>query len=185
MGPSAVVLLPAPRRAGTRELLVVAATAACHVSATLTTKLLISAEDPPSPLFMTWFSTCWHIALVAPLALRSGRAVRRPSRAAALAVLPFYALFAGANLLYVSALASLDASLVMAIFGITPALVALLSVPALGQRLTPRALGAVALAAAGVLLIAEPWRRGAGGGGGGSGGGGTGARGGRRPGSRG
>ena len=54
-----------------------------------------------------------------------------------LQMLPFYALWAGANTLYVAALESLTSSLTTALFSVTPALVVLLAVPLLRRRLSP------------------------------------------------
>ena len=71
---------------------------------------------------------------------------------------PFYLLWAAANILYVQALAGLDAALVSALFSVTPALVALLSVPLLGRRLTFLAALACVVSAGGVACIAQPWQ---------------------------
>ena len=59
--------------------------------------------------------------------------------------------------LYAQGLAFLPSPLVVALFGVTPALVALLSVPLLRRRLTIFALLSCLVSASGVVLIAQPW----------------------------
>ena len=155
------------RQVGPRELCVVAAIAVFHMLGTQVTQAVMTAGDKPSPYFATWFATGWNVLLALPLALPSQRRKmgtpdccgRAALLRALLTALPFYIAWAGANTLYVAALASLQAGLVAAVFAATPALVAILSIPVLGRRLTPLAGVAVAASVVGVVLIAEPWRR--------------------------
>ena len=114
-------------------LCIVGAIAATHVAATQLAAHLESAIDL-SPLFMMWLSTVFNTALVLPLWVltrSSDPACRECDCRAFALVAPFFALWAGANTLYLQALTLMSSSLVMAVFSTTPAFVALLAVPPL------------------------------------------------------
>ena len=167
------LLLPpgTARRPGARELAVVAAIAVCHCAGTQATQVLMRAALSPSAFFTMWFGTGWNVLLALPLLSHSQRQKLAESPAtpgssfaaaslghALLIVLPFYGLWVGANTMYIGAIAmQMDASLVAAIFAVTPALVAVLSVPVLHRPLSPLAVLAVGSSMGGVVLIAQPW----------------------------
>lgn len=147
-----------------QKLVVISAIAVSQAAAAQVTAIVVKIQ---SPAFLVWFSTGWN-ALLLPVAFAAARhtpASLPPCRSHlavqdAFLALPFFMLWASANLLYVEALAGLSPPLVSALFAFTPVLVALLSVPMLGRRLTALALTACIVAASGVTLIARPWRAG-------------------------
>jgi drug/metabolite transporter (DMT)-like permease len=144
---------PEARRHIAAALCTVAGIAVTHVAATQAAQQCVLHGVPP--LFSMWFSTGWNVLLALPL-LRLGTAGTSVSLLV-VQTLPFYALWAGANTLYVAALESLTSSLTTALFSVTPALVVLLAVPLLRRRLTLLSVLACLLAAAGVALVAQPW----------------------------
>ena len=144
---------PQARRHIAVALCIVAGIAVTHVAATQAAQQCVLNGVPP--FFSMWFSTGWNVLLALPL-LRLGTAGTSVSRLV-WQVLPFYALWAGANTMYVAALGSLTSSLTTALFSVTPALVVLLAVPLLRRRLTLFSVLACLLAAAGVALVAQPW----------------------------
>ena len=154
----------ANRGAGTRELLVVLAIAVTQASGAQVASFLVHAH---SAAFLVWISTGFN-ALLLPIALAAARRDKarvalppctlRNAAVDAVLVAPFFVLWMGANYMYTEALVGLHPSLVSALFAFTPVLVALLSVPMLHRRLTALALLACCVAAAGVTLIAQPWR---------------------------
>ena len=152
-------------RSRRRDILVVVGIAVSQVTAIQCAERLIVESHIPS-FFMMYFSTNFNVLLALPLLLPQFRRAPvittawKPTRLAAVALVPFYALWAGANTLYAQGLAFLPSPLVVALFGVTPALVALLSVPLLGRRLTLLSVLAVLLSAGGVALIAQPWQAG-------------------------
>ncbi|KAL1506986.1 hypothetical protein AB1Y20_007850 [Prymnesium parvum] len=159
--PSALHALLHALRTRAPHLCLVVAIAASQVGASqLSSRLLHEARLPP--FFLMWFSTAWNLLLALPLLSSRVDAClahwphRLPSLA--LCVAPFYLLWAGANTLYTQGLALLPPPLVTALFSVTPALVALLSAPLLRRRLSRLTLLASLVAAAGVTLIARPWR---------------------------
>ena len=146
---------PEARRHIAAALCTVAGIAVTHVAATQAAQLCVLNGVPP--FFSMWFSTGWNVLLALPL-LRLGTAGTSVPRLV-WQVLPFYALWAGANTMYVAALGSLTSSLTTALFSVTPALVVLLAVPLLRRRLTLLSVLACLLAAAGVALVAQPWSK--------------------------
>jgi len=141
---------------------VVAGIAVTHVAATQAARYAVVDGGVP-PFFSMWFSTNWNVLLALPLARTSPRritagVVSSPRRLLWL-VCPFFALWAGANTLYVSSLTFISSSLTTALFGVTPALVVLLAVPVLRRRLTLVSCLACLLSAVGVTLIAQPWEQ--------------------------
>jgi len=158
-----VVSLASSLRSRRRDILVVVGIAVSQVTAIQCAERLIVESHIPS-FFMMYFSTNFNVLLALPLLLphfrRAPVTAWKPTRLAAVALVPFYALWAGANTLYAQGLAFLPSPLVVALFGVTPALVALLSVPLLGRRLTLLSVLAVLLSAGGVALIAQPWQAG-------------------------
>ena len=125
---------PEARRHIAAALCTVAGIAVTHVAATQAAQQCVLNGVPP--FFSMWFSTGWNVLLALPL-LRLGTAGASVSRLV-LQMLPFYALWAGANTLYVAALESLTSSLTTALFSVTPALVVLLAVPLLRRQLVPQ-----------------------------------------------
>ena len=125
---------PEARRHIAAALCTVAGIAVTHVAATQAAQQCVLHGVPP--LFSMWFSTGWNVLLALPL-LRLGTAGTSVSLLV-VQTLPFYALWAGANTLYVAALESLTSSLTTALFSVTPALVVLLAVPLLRRQLSPQ-----------------------------------------------
>jgi drug/metabolite transporter (DMT)-like permease len=157
--------MPRPSRTTIRLLahvVLVLGIATSQVAATQTSVLLVREAKLPA-FFLMWFSTAWNLLLGLPLLIPSVRnslqlVPKISGCALVLWVAPFYLLWAAANALYTQALNVLMASLVAALFSVTPALVAVLSVPILQRHLSPLTVMAVATAAGGVTLIAEPWQ---------------------------
>jgi drug/metabolite transporter (DMT)-like permease len=142
-----------------RHILVVLVIAASQTTAAQIGAVVVHAH---SAAFLVWFSTGFNVLLALPLLADRetlAAASARPLRVAAafVRVLPFYVLWMAANVLYVQALAGLEAALVSALFSVTPSLVALLSVPLLRRPLTILALVACTVSAGGIALIWQPW----------------------------
>ena len=91
---------PEARRHIAAALCTVAGIAVTHVAATQAAQQCVLNGVPP--FFSMWFSTGWNVLLALPL-LRLGTAGASVSRLV-LQMLPFYALWAGANTLYVLSL---------------------------------------------------------------------------------
>lgn len=151
-------------RVGTRHILIVLLIAVSQASGAQIAAVVVHAH---SAAFLIWFGTAWNMLLFLPLFSDSHmrNTLCRPASETfkwwaktALQVVPFYLLWTAANILYVHALAGIAPATVSAIFSITPALVALLSVPLLNRQLTLLAALACVAAAGGVVLIAEPWQ---------------------------
>jgi len=116
-----------------------------------------------TPMLLVWFATnCNLLLLTAQLCRRRemppllGPWAESPGRLALLAA-PFFVLWTGANGLYIQALSELSSSLIVSIFSVTPAFVAVLALPILGRPLSLLSALAVAVSIAGVVLAAEPW----------------------------
>jgi len=145
-------------------LAIIAGIAVTHVGGTQLAAACVQQYPHLTPLLLVWVGTGFNLLLL-PLQLcrprhgslsALGPWAPRPARLVLLAA-PFFALWVGANGMYVSALSWLSSSLVVSIFSVTPALVALLAGPILARPLTLTSTLAVATSVAGVVLAAEPW----------------------------
>lgn len=164
---------PSPKRINVRAVLVVIGISVSHVAGTQAARWSLQLSPDLSPFFVVWLSTGLNVILGLPVWLRrkalSRLQLHHTAAAASLirpqlkmfrivaVVGPFYILWAAANTAYIHALALMNTSLVIAIFSVTPGLVALLGVPMLRRAATPFVVAAVCASACGVTLIAQPW----------------------------
>mmetsp|Transcript_18914 Transcript_18914/g.43990 ORF Transcript_18914/g.43990 Transcript_18914/m.43990 type:complete len:377 (-) Transcript_18914:82-1212(-) len=181
----AVVLEEAAPRSDRRLLVSILVVIGIAISQCAATQFAKAAQNDfgdavESPLFMTWSSTIFNVALALPALVQScasGEADRLGACKRQL-LLPgppglwtfgrrgflaraflFYALWLLANYSYQYSLKLAPTGLVAALFSTTPAYVAIASIFLLARPLPRLGWAAVCLTIAGSVLVVEPWHR--------------------------